>query len=178
MKIIVGLGNPGKEYEHSRHNAGFMVVDRLAQQLGCQFKREPDFMAEIAKTADFVLIKPQTFMNDSGRTVQAWLHYFKKLQKSGEYPELAVIYDDLDIPFGSWKWQYGTGPKAHNGVRSVAAHLGTEQFWHGRVGTENRENHRSSVPSDVYVLTPFAPDEQATLSTVLDDLVTHILHKW
>ena len=178
MKIVVGLGNPGKEYESSRHNAGFMAVDLLARQLGCSFKPEKDFSAEIAKTAEYVLIKPQTFMNDSGRAVRAWLQYFKKISDSGTYPELAVLYDDLDIPFGSWKWQFGTGPKAHNGVKSLSAHLGSDQFWHGRIGTENRENHRLSIPSDVYVLTPFVPDEHAELERVLLAVTAKINGEW
>lgn len=178
MKIIVGLGNPGKEYERSRHNAGFMVVDCLAQQLGCQFKTENDFSAMIAKTNQYVLIKPQTFMNDSGRAVQSWLHYYKKNNESGEYPDLAVLYDDLDIPFGSWKWQFGTGPKAHNGVNSVVTHLGTDQFYHGRVGTENRAQHRLTMPSDEYVLTPFVEDEQLTLSRVLEEITGQVLRDW
>ncbi|MBP7875459.1 aminoacyl-tRNA hydrolase [Candidatus Woesebacteria bacterium] len=178
MKIVVGLGNPGKEYERSRHNAGFMVVDQVAQRLGCQFNLEKDYFAEIAKTADFTLIKPQTFMNDSGRALRAWLQFYKKIDQSGEYPELAVIYDDLDIPFGSWKWQFGTGPKAHNGVQSISTHLGSDQFWHGRVGTENRENHRSSIPSDAYVLTPFTSEEQPTVEQVISASVDRLLGKW
>lgn len=178
MKIVVGLGNPGKTYQQSRHNAGFMVVDRLAQQLDCVWREERAFSAQIAKSSQFVLIKPQTFMNDSGRAVQAWLQYFRELTDENRYPNLAVVYDDLDIPFGSWKWQFGTGPKAHNGVSSVVAHLGTDQFWHGRIGTENRENHRASVPSDEYVLTPFVPDEATTLNQVLDLMVDQIRNKW
>lgn len=178
MKIVVGLGNPGKEYESSRHNAGFMVVDYLAEKLDCQFKAEKDFAAEIAKTGEFVLLKPQTFMNDSGRALRSWLAYFRKIDTDGNYPELAVIYDDLDIPFGSWKWQFGTGPKAHNGVSSVVAHLSSDQFWHGRIGTEHRENHRLSIPSQEYVLTSFSPDEQTTLSQVIDQIGEQILHQW
>ena len=178
MKIIVRLGQSRQEYEKSRHNAGFMVVDRLAEQLGCQFKTELISSAMIAKTDQFVLIKPQTFMNDSGRAVQSWLHYYKKIIESGEYPDLAVLYDDLDIPFGSWKWQFGTGPKAHNGVNSVVAHLNTDQFWHGRIGTENRKEHRLTMPSDAYVLTPFVEDEQLTLSRVLEEITGQVLRDW
>lgn len=178
MKIIVGLGNPGKEYENSRHNAGWMAVERVAEKLSCRFRDEKDFFAQIAKTGEYVLIKPQTFMNDSGRAVQAWLQYFKKIEPSGTYPNLAVVYDDLDITFGSWKWQFGTGPKAHNGVQSIVAHLNTDQFWHGRVGTENRENHRSSAPSEAYVLTPFASEEQLSVATVLDEVSDRVLHTW
>ncbi len=178
MKIVVGLGNPGKEYERSRHNAGFMVVDQVAQRLGCQFNLEKDFFALIAKTADFTLIKPQTFMNDSGRALRAWMQFYKRVESDGSYPELAVIYDDLDIPFGSWKWQFGTGPKAHNGVQSIITHLGSDQFWHGRIGIENRENHRSSIPSDAYVLTPFTTDEQPKMEQIITASVDRLLGKW
>ena len=178
MKIVVGLGNPGEVYEHSRHNAGFMAVDRVAELLGCQFREEKDFAAFIAKTNEYVLIKPQTFMNDSGRAVRSWLQYFRHIESSGTYPELAVIYDDLDIPFGSWKWQFSTGPKAHNGVKSMIAHLGTDQFWHARIGTENREQHRLSMPSDVYVLTPFTQEETLVLVPILDQITQQIVATW
>lgn len=178
MKIIVGLGNPGKDYQSSRHNVGFMAVDRLAQLLNVSWREEKAFTALIAKTAELILIKPRTYMNDSGRAVQGWLQYYRKIETSATYPQLAVIYDDLDIPFGSWKWQFGTGPKAHNGVKSVIAHLGTDQFWHGRIGTENRENHRLSVPSDEYVLAPFVANEMATLAQVLKEMTDQLLKKW
>lgn len=175
MKIIVGLGNPGTEYQHSRHNAGFMALDLLAQKLGCSFKDEKDFFAQIAKTSECVLIKPQTFMNESGRTVRAWMQYFKLIATDAQYPDLTVVYDDLDIALGSWKYQFGTGPKVHNGVTSVISHLGSDQFWHARIGTENRQQHRLSIPSHEYVLTPFSADEFKLIDQVLAQLSKQLL---
>jgi PTH1 family peptidyl-tRNA hydrolase len=178
MKIIVGLGNPGKEYETSRHNAGFMVVDHIAKELGISFAENKNCSALVAKTRDIVLIKPLTFMNESGKTVQSYLHYFRLLKEESQYQNLCIAYDDLDIPLGKWKWQFGTGPKAHNGVNSILRELGSDQFWHARVGTENRAAHRLSIPSDAYVLTPFLADEQATVEQVIAEVGVKVLSEW
>lgn len=175
MHILIGLGNPGTDYAQTRHNMGFIVLDEIAQRIGATFSPDKNCEALVAKTSELVLIKPQTFMNDSGRSVRAWLSYYEKELLSDAFPTLGVIYDDLDIPLGSWKWQFGSGPKAHNGVNSIVAHLKSDQFWHGRVGTENRESHRLSIPSADYVLQPFASDERSTVEKVVSELSDYIL---
>lgn len=175
MHIAVGLGNPGKEYERSRHNLGFMVVDELAQRLDIEFRMDKKCSALVAKSPDLVLIKPQTFMNDSGRAVRAWLSYYVDLSSEYIYNRLAVVYDDLDLPLGSWKWQLATAPKAHNGVNSIIAHLGTEQFWNGRVGIENRTAHRQSTPSSEYVLQPFLSSELEARDRSITEIADHML---
>lgn len=175
MQILVGLGNPGPEYAQTRHNVGFLVLDELALRLKLTFQHDKNAEALVAKSSELVLIKPQTFMNDSGRSVRSWISYYEKQLLSDSFPQLGVIYDDLDIPLGSWKWQFGSGPKAHNGVNSIVAHLKTDQFWHGRVGTENREQHRVSIPSAEYVLQPFFGDEQQQIKDVITALADHVL---
>ena len=177
MKIIVGLGNPGKEYEHSRHNVGFMVVDHIAKELGITFAEEKNSSALVAKSPDFVLIKPLTFMNASGKAVQSYLQYFRLLKEVEDH-HLCVVYDDLDIHLGKWKWQFGTGPKAHNGVNSIIRAVGSDQFWHARLGTENRVAHRVSMPSDAYVLTSFLADEQVLIGEVIAQVGANLLSEW
>lgn len=168
MKLIVGLGNPGGEYVFTRHNAGFRVVDELAQQLDISFQTTPKMFAEVAKNTEYIVIKPQTFMNDSGKAVQAALHFFKL------HPEdLTVIHDDLDIPFGSYKIQQGTGPKAHNGLTSIYASLGTREFNHIRVGVDGREAD-TAIPPKNYVLQPFSKEEEVVLKTVIEEIVVRL----
>ena len=177
QKIIVGLGNPGKEYQATRHNAGFMVLDSVAAQLGCPFREQTRHTALVAECGGYTLLKPQTFMNLSGKAVQSWLRFYKLLAAEKDLVNLAVAYDDLDIPFGTWKWQFGRGPKAHNGVNSVVAHLGTDQFWHVRIGIENRAD-RAAFPPDAYVLSSFLATEQAVLHRVTKEARERLLGAW
>lgn len=164
MKIFVGLGNPGKEYAQTRHNVGFLVVDQLAKT---NFNHNPKFFAKFAK-ANFgndeaVFLKPQTYMNDSGKAVRAVLDFYKipaEKDNNNElaYPELYVIHDDLDIVFGEYKLQFAKGPKVHNGLTSIYQALGTHNFWHVRVGVDSREGNRS-IPGKNYVLSKFSQEE-------------------
>ncbi len=133
MKLIVGLGNPGIAYQHQRHNAGFMVVDQLARCLDApSFYNK--FQAAITKSeregTRFVLMKPMTFMNNSGRTVFACSQFFKIPVEE----EMVVVYDDLDLPLGKVRFRLKGGHGGHNGVRSIIEHLGTERFKRIRLG--------------------------------------------
>jgi peptidyl-tRNA hydrolase, PTH1 family len=178
MKIIVGLGNPGEKYSHNRHNVGFMVVDELVKRLKVKgesvdqvFKMNKKFNAEIAQTKEYILVKPQTFMNDSGISIAAICRFYKL-----KYEDLYVVYDDLDIALGNYKIQFGKGPQVHNGLLSVEEKLGTDQFWNVRVGVENREvRGNKGIPGMVYSLQDFAPDERTIIEPVItritDDLV-------
>src|SRR5690348_16310475 len=110
MKIIVGLGNPGEKYARNRHNIGFVVVDRLASEyfVSDQFQFVNKFNAEVLQTETILLVKPQTFMNDSGKAVAALARFYKIDQK-----DLYVVHDDLDIALGNYKIQFGKGPQIH-----------------------------------------------------------------
>ena len=127
MKCIVGLGNPGKNYETTRHNVGCMVVDALRESLPIEprFTLHAKFNALFIQQGELVLLKPQTYMNLSGRAVASVVNYFKLDPTT----DLLVIHDDLDIVFGDCKLQFATGPKMHNGVASVEQYLGTKDFW-------------------------------------------------
>jgi len=168
MKLIVGLGNPGEKYIKTRHNIGFRIVEVLADQLGLSFNTSPKLFGHVAKSQDILILKPQTFMNDSGRSVRAACDYFN----IDSAKDLVVVHDDLDLEFGAVKIQQGTGPKVHNGRLSIYQHLGNQDFLHIRVGVDNRAGDRS-IPGADYILASFKPEEEKTLQ----DLVTQIVQK-
>ncbi len=176
MTIIVGLGNPGEQYRNTRHNVGFAVVDKLAKRMGApQFSLKPKLHGEVTKQGETVFLKPTTFMNDSGRAVRAVLEYYSDWQPKALPPHnVFVVHDDLDIPVGSYKVQLGVGPKVHNGLLSIYEHLGSEEFWHVRVGVDGRAGDRS-MPSDRYVLQQPPAAEQTQLFSVIDQIVNNLL---
>lgn len=167
MKLVVGLGNPGKEYERTRHNVGFMLVDRLSTE----FKFSKKFNAEILQTDDLILIKPQAFMNRSGEAV-------RKIVNSYQLPvdSLYVIHDDLDIPLGKYKIQKGKGPKEHRGILSIEMALGSKDFWRIRVGIDNRELD-NRISGEEYTLQNFTDEERKTVARVIDQLVEELCSK-
>lgn len=163
MKLIVGLGNPGKEYEGTRHNAGFLMVEKMAG--GEKFRLDKKMEAEIAKKGDTLLVKPQTYMNDSGRAVRKIIDFYKI-----NLSDLIVIHDDLDIDLGLWKIQKGIGPKIHNGVNSVEECVGDKDFWRLRIGIDNRKKELTRLSGADYVLARFSNEEEAELKMIFDKL--------
>jgi PTH1 family peptidyl-tRNA hydrolase len=133
IKLIVGLGNPGREYEGTRHNAGFWWVDEFAHANQITFKAESKFHGLAARSAvqgrEIFLLKPQTFMNVSGRAVGALAQFYKI-----EPAQILVVHDELDLPPGSAKLKLGGGHGGHNGLKDIIAHLGTRDFWRLRIG--------------------------------------------
>ncbi|WP_276952669.1 aminoacyl-tRNA hydrolase [Helicobacter rodentium] len=112
MFLIVGLGNPGKEYQNNRHNIGFKVVDSLIQTLGAMKQSSKNFQGELYKSSTLLLLKPSTFMNLSGESVQSVLNFYK-------ITDFLVIHDELDLPFGAVKFKFGGGNGGHNGLKSI-----------------------------------------------------------
>jgi len=162
MKIIVGLGNPGRKYERTRHNAGFMVVDELAKSLHVDVSQDK-YHAVIGRSRvddeEAVLVKPQTFMNDSGRSVAAVLR--------GTYTSVAdliVVHDELDLPLGAVRIKAGGGHGGHNGLRSIIEHLGSGDFLRVRIGIGRPVP--GMEPAD-YVLSPYLAEERQTASEVI-----------
>jgi len=129
MKIIVGLGNPGIEHQRNRHNTGFIVLDKYAEGLGLTWEASSKFDSEIIIQKDFILVKPQTFMNNSGNAVSKILGYYKVDPK-----DLIIIHDDVDLSFLGVKKQFGAGPAGHHGVEDIVEKLGTQDFWRVRIG--------------------------------------------
>lgn len=128
IRLVVGLGNPGREYERTRHNAGFWWVDDLARALGASFRKESRFHGEVAKAGGVWLLKPQTFMNRSGQSVGALAKFYQILPE-----EVLVAHDEMDLPPGGLKMKTG-GAAGSNGVKDIVGHLGTRDFWRMRIG--------------------------------------------
>ena len=129
MKLIVGLGNPGEKYRSTRHNLGFMVVESFVKNLGLSWRYNPDWIASWAKTEEFVIIKPSTFMNKSGEATRAVLNFFKINSK-----DFLVVHDDIDLAFGKIRISYDSSSAGHRGVDSVIESLGTFEFSRLRIG--------------------------------------------
>ncbi len=165
MKLIVGLGNPGRKYEATRHNAGFWWVDEVARAAGAAFRREARFHGEIARVprSEMWLLKPDTFMNESGRSVGALATFYRI-----EPAEILVAHDELDLPPGSVKLKFGGGLSGHNGLRDIAPVLGTQDFWRLRIGIGHpRDLAPSQQEVTDYVLHPPRTDERKAIGEAL-----------
>ncbi|MBI2463436.1 aminoacyl-tRNA hydrolase [Candidatus Peregrinibacteria bacterium] len=166
MKLLVGLGNPGKKYAKSRHNLGFMFLDCLREKWEFEpFHLETVFQAEISKGdflgEKFLLVKPQTFMNLSGEAVQSLKHYYKI-----DFQDICVIYDDIDLPFGTIRLRERGSAGTHNGLKSVVQVFGNENFSRLRIGIHNAFlDHERSDISD-FVLCDFSSDEKKALPKI------------
>ncbi len=159
IKLVVGLGNPGREYEQTRHNAGFWWVEALARELGAAFKKENRFHGELAKLDAVWLLKPLTFMNRSGQAAGA-LAKFYQIQPH----EILVAHDEMDLPAGGLKVKIG-GAAGSNGVKDIVSHLGTRDFWRLRIGVGHPRELAEKLGGDMtraevvdYVL--HRPDKQ------------------
>ncbi len=169
--LIVGLGNPGREYRTSRHNVGFMVLDRLAEELETSFsKMKMNAMVTAVrwKGERLILIKPQTFMNLSGQAVSSFKRFYKLPLEN-----LLVVYDDVDLPFESLRLKPDGGDAGQKGVGSIIQQLGTKEFPRLRLGI-GRPHGRTPV-SD-YVLQDFSRDEKENLPFVIDQAALAARH--
>jgi len=168
MKLIIGLGNPGKEYAKTRHNVGFMVIDALAKNLGADFKLNKKFQAEIAVIKngkeEIVLAKPQTFMNLSGISTRAILDFYKIKPK-----DIIVIHDDKDILFGEVKYQSDRSAAGHNGIKSLIEHLGTQDFARIRVGVAWGDKEKMGDTAE-FVLRNFTKTELESLCGIVEEI--------
>lgn len=162
MWLICGLGNPGKEYELTRHNFGFLAVDHFTRRKGINFSLDTSVEAEVARYRDkAVIIKPMTFMNLSGRAVK------KALKKFSVGPEnLLVIYDDLDLPLGRIKLLPKGGSGGHRGVQSIIDYLGTNLFPRLRLGIGRPSDKKIDIST--YVLSPFNKTELPIVEKILE----------
>lgn len=174
MKVILALGNPGEKYVHTRHNAGFLVIDQLAAEQGAQFSNKPKFFADIAELNSFtvdsaastklpiaiprekvLLVKPTTYYNEVGIAARAFLDFYKLTLDN-----LLIIHDDADLDFGKIRIRKGGRDAGSNGLKSLHTHIGTD-FWHIRIGTDNLL--RRQVSTDRFVMMNFNSDELTIL---------------
>ena len=165
IRLVVGLGNPGREYAFTRHNAGFWFADALASKLGAAFRNESKFHGCVAKAdGDLRLLKPVTHMNLSGRSVSAAARFF------GIPPaELLIVHDELDLLPGEAKMKFGGGVAGHNGLKDIAAQLGTKDFWRLRIGIGHPRD--SVIPQQQvadYVLAPPTIADGEVIASALD----------
>ena len=169
MKLIVGLGNPGKQYELTRHNVGFICLDTAKDKYNLVYKLETSFNALVA-TANIngekcVFVKPQTYMNLSGEAIGKILKYYKI-----DVNDMLVIYDDMDLPMGALRLREKGSAGGHNGIKSIIAHVGTQEFKRIRVGISSHNN----IEAKDYVLGRFSKDEQAILGTIKTHVVNAV----
>ena len=152
MKIVVGLGNPGEKYAGSRHNSGFAVIDEILKDYvaGPQFNKKFDSII-YSLDKNRLLIKPQTFMNISGKSVNRVVNFYKVKPE-----DLLVVHDDVDLDFGELKHQFGRGAAGHKGVQSIIDTLGSDQFNRVRIGVGRSE---TGVNVDKWVLQKFSEDK-------------------
>lgn len=168
IRLIVGLGNPGREYDTTRHNAGFWWLDALAKNESLNLRYEVKFYGLIARGHvhghEVILLKPQTFMNVSGRSVAAVAQFYKIAPE-----EMLVVHDELDLQPGIARLKTGGGHGGHNGLKDIIAHLGTKDFWRLRLGI-GHPGDRAEVAN--YVLNDPRQEEQV----LIDDAVQKSLH--
>ncbi|MBI5298860.1 MAG: aminoacyl-tRNA hydrolase [Deltaproteobacteria bacterium] len=162
MKIIVGLGNPGREYVNHKHNVGFWVVDLMAKQNHWEWEEKKQRLQAWGSLDDEEcwLVKPATYMNLSGQAVQAFLK-----KKNGLEKDLIVFHDDMDLELGKIRWAFGSGHGGHNGVRSIIDTLGTKDFHRIRLGIGRPEHGKD--PAD-YVLQPFKGKDLEIVEAMID----------
>jgi peptidyl-tRNA hydrolase, PTH1 family len=156
MYLIVGLGNPGKKYEFTRHNLGFRILDLLSGGEAWENRYE----CQILKTDSLILAKPQTYMNNSGTAVKEILKFYPAAQ-------LIVIHDELDFPLGAIKIMKNISAAGHNGVQSIIDELGTKDFIRIRLGIDDPEI-RQQIPGDAFVLQKFTANEESIVKEVLE----------
>jgi len=175
LRLVVGLGNPGTKYEGTRHNIGFMALEQMASREGFSFRQQSKLHGLAAEhgigESRLRLLMPQTYMNDSGRSIRAALDWF------GFTPEqLLVLVDDMDIPLGRLRLRAQGSAGGHNGLRSTIQHLGTQAFPRLRIGigapADNPAERRARTVS--HVLGPFSRAEQPEVDAVLDGVLEAI----
>ncbi len=157
MKLLVGLGNPGEKYKNNRHNVGHMFIDNIKGQK--------------SNVKSINAVKTGVFMNESGDAVKKLIENLKL-----EIENLYIVHDDLDLPLGSFKIQFGKGPKVHNGVNSIEKELGTTEFWRIRVGVDNRDAD-NRTPGEEYVLQDFTSEEALILEQVFKSIEEDLYDK-
>ncbi len=164
IELVVGLGNPGVKYDGTRHNCGFMVIDRLAQRWGITLQTEKRFQGLYGEgrgpQGKLRLLEPHTYMNVSGQSVRAAMDWYKLLPES-----VLVVYDEMALPLGRLRLRASGSAGGHNGIKSLIQHLGSQTFPRIRVGVGQPEGAKDVI---AHVLGKFTPDEKPILDKVLD----------
>ncbi len=162
MKMIVGIGNPGNKYEKTRHNVGFMVLDKYAQEKKVEFSKSKfggTYVQTQINGEKVILLKPEKYVNLSGEVVREFIEYFKI-----SIDDILVIHDDLDLELGSYKLKASGGSAGHNGISNIILHLASDNFKRFKVGISKDKN----IETSNYVLSKFSKDELDLISEIID----------
>lgn len=159
MKLVVGLGNPGREYKNTRHNIGFMVLDNYLGKVSWKSKMESYFYSTEVNGEQIIFIKPLTYMNLSGLAVSKVVNFYKIAPE-----DILIIQDDLDMAPGTYKIKRNSSSGGHNGIKSIISELNTEEFARLKVGI----GHNPNIPSDKYVLAKFTKEETDEITKNMD----------
>lgn len=165
MKILIGLGNPGKKYEHTRHNVGFLALDAVAGYWKLDIGNwNAKFHSLILDTEvdneRIILVKPETFMNESGTAVQEICNFYKVDFSK----DVLVLHDEIDLPFGTLRETPSSSAAGHNGIKDIIEKLGTQDFHRLRIGVESRAS-RAEIPTEAFVLQKFSDEELKNLES-------------
>lgn len=163
MNLLVGLGNIGEQYAKTRHNTGFMVLDEIASRRSIKFEKKFNSELSVQKEGGFILLKPHTMMNLSGQAVGEAMRYYKI-----EPNDVWIIHDEVDIEFGTLRVRKGGGSAGHNGIKSVAEHIG-DDFWRFRIGVHNAKFE--ATPTDHFVLDNFLTSERDQLPLIIEQVI-------
>ncbi len=169
-RLIVGLGNPGETYRDTRHNIGFMVLDEIAKRMGAAFHEEKRWSGMVAKFTGGYLLKPLTFMNDSGRAVQSVGHFYK-----ASPAQTLVVYDDVDLPLGRLRFRTSGSAAGHNGIRSLISSLGSDEFPRLKVGIAPTDGRPAGERMVGHVLGKFRAEELPALQAVIQRAADAVL---
>ena len=170
IRLVAGLGNPGREYAQTRHNAGFWFADGLAAKLRAAFSHESKFVGDVAKAGDVRIVKPATFMNLSGQSVSALARFFDVAPDA-----ILVVHDELDLKAGEVKLKFGGGHAGHNGLRDIQAQIASPDFWRLRIGIGHpRDSELSQQQVVDYLLKPPGIDDRTTI----DAAIGRALYAW
>ena len=159
MKTIIGLGNPGNKYQNTRHNVGFLAIDYLLQKWNLVNQHaknnfDSQIWESLYEEEKILIIKPQTYMNDSGKGVKKFCDFYKLTPQT----DILVLHDEVDLPFGVIRSTANSSSAGQNGVQNTIDQLGTQEFHRLRIGVETRES-RSQIPTRDFVLSNFTPEE-------------------
>lgn len=165
MKLIAGLGNIGEKYCFTRHNAGFMVLDKWAVDDDLSFKEDKKLKCFIAKNNELIFIKPATFMNLSGEALRKVIDYYKI-----DIKDILIVYDDISIDLGKIRFRANGSDGGHNGIKSIIKHLGTDKFDRLKIGI----GPQPAIPSEYFVLQNFSGDDLEILKNVLKKSIESI----
>lgn len=160
MKLVIGLGNPGRKYKNTKHNVGFMCLDFYAKKHNLKFKKENKFSGESLKIAGLVLLKPHTFMNLSGESIRKIMQFYDV-----QIENVLIIYDDLSLPLGKIRLREKGSAGGHNGIKSVIQHLHTNEFKRVKIGIDSNP----LIDSKNYVLSKFSKEDLKVLDETIEN---------